>query len=258
MKIAVIFGGQLRTGVETSKSILNFLGEYLPDCDFFVHTWDITTYKRGDYHGSHSPTFDWDSIKLDINYFNKFIEIYKPIKYELEPFLEFRKNVEDKHTLNGTHWMYSFWKVNELKKQYEKENGFKYDYVIKVRGDLIFRMDVFLKEHIKKLQETNDDRAIFLFEDMYYISNSDVIDELANMGHPTEGTFKNIDGFQNDLNKNIIKYIETTFNRISQFHQSASGCDYFLLRNTAKHLPYEKMDEMFKLFNNYYEDEKII
>ena len=62
-----------------------------------------------------------------------------------------------------------------------------------------------------------------------------------------------------ELHTHHIKHNEqTTFNRIPQHHQSKSGCDYFLLRNTAKHLPYEKMDEMFKLFNNYYEDEKII
>ncbi len=254
LKIAVIFGGQLRTGVETSKSIFNFLGEYLPNCDFFVHTWDITTYKRNDYHGSHSPTFDWDAIKLKEEYLNQFLEIYKPVKHEITPFLKFRKEVEDTKEFSGTHWMYSFWKVNELKKDYEKENRFKYDYVLKVRGDLCFRMDVFLREHINLLQKNENKMSIFLFEDMYYIATSEVIDELANMGHPTNGTFKNIDGFQNDLNRNIIKYIETTFNRIPQFHQSESGCDYFLLRNTAKHLPYEKMDEMVKIFNTYYEN----
>ena len=145
MRIAVIFGGQLRTGVETSKSVLNFLGDYLPNCDFFVHTWDITSYKNGDYKNSHSDSFDWESIKLKDDYLQEFLKIYKPLKYEVTPFLKFREEIENSEDYLMPAWAYSFWKSNELKKEYENENNFKYDYVIKLRGDLIFWPNFFLK-----------------------------------------------------------------------------------------------------------------
>ena len=100
MRIAVIFGGQLRTGVETSKSVLNFLGDYLPNCDFFVHTWDITSYKNGDYKNSHSDSFDWESIKLKDDYLQEFLKIYKPLKYEVTPFFKLENGHSSKF-VNG-------------------------------------------------------------------------------------------------------------------------------------------------------------
>jgi hypothetical protein len=257
LRIAVMFGGQLRTGVETSKSILNFLGDLLPQCDFFVHTWDITTYKRGDYHGSHNPDFDWDAIKLKMEYFDEFISIYKPKKYTLEPFLEFRKNYEDKKDYTGgTHWMYSFYRVNELKKQYEIENNFEYDIVIKIRGDLMFTPEVSVKPNIESILNNENKKTIFHLEDMYYIGRSETIDELAMMGHPTQSTFKDIPHFYDDLNRNIINYLDTNFNRIPKYTQSSyGGCDYFLLRWEAKDFGYENMNLMIKAYNYYYEPE---
>jgi hypothetical protein len=50
-----------------------------------------------------------------------------------------------------------------------------------------------------------------------------------------------------------MDYIETTFNRIPEFHQSKECCDYFILRETAAHLSYDKIDEMFRLYNTYYD-----
>jgi len=254
MRIAVMFGGQIRTGVQTSKSILNFLGDLLPDCDFFVHTWDITTYKKGDYHGSHNSNFNWDAIKLDMNYFNEFLSIYKPKKYTLEPFLDFRKNYEDKKDYTGvTHWMYSFYRVNELKKQYEIENDFKYDIVIKIRGDLMFTPEVSVKPHIEMILKNENKKTIFHFEDMYYIGSSETIDELAMIGHPFESITKNIPDFHSNLNSNIIHWLDTTFNRLSKILQSSDGCDYFLLRWEAKDFGYENMNLMIDSYNYYYE-----
>ena len=40
MKIAVCFSGQMRTALEANKSIIKFLGNQLPNVDFFFHTWD--------------------------------------------------------------------------------------------------------------------------------------------------------------------------------------------------------------------------
>lgn len=255
MKIAVIFGGQLRTGVETSKSIFNFLGEYLPNCDFFVHTWDITTYKKGDYNNSHSTNFNWENIKLKEDYLNQFLNIYKPIKFELTPFLEFRKNVENTENFKMPHWAYSFWKANELKKEYEKENNFKYDYVIKLRGDLIFWPNFILKPVMEYIQGKNFKKLpMYHLEDMLYLSTSEGMDIMSSIGHPTNGVlledFKK--NFPKDLNKRIVQYVHDTFDDVPKINiKNNSG--YFLLRNDAKHLSYDEMDKMFDIFRHYYD-----
>ena len=187
MKIAVIFGGQIRTGVQTSKSVFDFLGEYLPHCDFFIHTWDITTYKNGDYHNSHSPEFDWDAIKLKEEYLNEFLEIYKPLKYEVTPFLKFREEIEHSPDYLMPAWAYSFWKANELKKEYENENNFKYDYVIKLRPDILLHPNRRLSQDIEMYKSELDNGEFYIenlirdwnidshtIDDVYFLSNSNV------------------------------------------------------------------------------------
>jgi hypothetical protein len=255
MRIAVIFGGQLRTGVETSKSVLNFLGDYLPNCDFFVHAWDITSYKKGDYSGSHLDSFDWDSVKLKDEYLNEFLEIYKPLKYEITSFLKFREEVENSKDYMMPPWAYSFWKSNELKKQYEKENEFKYDYVIKLRGDLIFWPNFFLSPVIEYIKNNNFDKIpMYHLEDMLYLSTSEGMDLMSSIGHPTNGTLledfrKN---FPEDLNRRIVQHIRDTFENIPKINfKDNSG--YFLLRGEARNLSYDEMDEMYYIFEHYYD-----
>lgn len=258
MKIAVLFGGQLRTGVETSKSVFNFLGEYLPYCDFFVHTWDITSYKKNDYYGSHRETFDWETIKLKKEYLDEFLNIYKPLKFELTPFLKFRKEIEDTDDYLMPPWAYSFWKSNELKKEYEIENNFKYDYVIKLRGDLIFWSDFSLKPIFEYISNKKFEKLpMYHLEDMLYLSSSEGIDIMSSIGHPTNGmlleNFKK--DYPKDINKRIVEHVERTFDCIPRFNITKNS-GYFLLRNEAKHLPYSQMNEMFCIFKNYYNDLK--
>lgn len=256
MKIAVLFGGQVRTGVETSKSVFNFLGEYLPDCDFFIHTWDITTHKKGDYHNSHHESFDWDTIRLEKEYLDKFLNIYKPVKFELTPFLKFRKEIEDTADYLMPPWAYSFWKSNELKKEYEIEHNFKYDYVIKLRGDLVFWPNFNVKPIIEYLSNTEFKKLpMYYLEDMLYLSTSEGMDIMSSIGHPTNGML--LENFKkdwpNDINKRIVEHIEETFECLPKFNPGKNSA-YFLLRNEAKHLPYTQMDEMFSIFKNYYND----
>jgi hypothetical protein len=251
MKIAVLFGGQLRTGVETSNSVLNFLGEYLPYCDFFVHTWDITTYKKGDYHGSHAKTFNWDAIKLKKEYLDEFLNIYKPLKFELTPFLQFRKEIEETDDYLMPPWAYSFWKSNELKKEYEIENNFKYDYVIKLRGDLIFWPDFTVKPIFERVFDKK--LPMYHLEDMFYLSTSEGMDIMSSIGHPTNGIL--LENFKKDwpedINKRIVEFVQETFECIPKFDMGRNS-GYFLLRNEAKHLSYKQMNEMFSIFKNYY------
>lgn len=255
MRIAVIFGGQVRTGVETSKSVFNFLGNFLPYCDFFIHTWDITTYKKGDYHNSHSPTFDWDAIKIKEEYLKEFLEIYKPKKYEITPFLEFRKNIENSSNFLMPAWTYSFWKSNELKKDFEKENNFKYDYVIKLRGDLIFWPNFKLEVILKKIINLSIDKIpMYHLEDMLYLSTSEGMNLMSGIGHPFDGNlleeFKI--NYPTDINKRIVKYIEDNFHNIEKNGTFFGNSGYFLLRNDAKDIPYEEMKKMYEIFKNYY------
>tara|TARA_R110000744_G_scaffold121499_1_gene226163 strand:- start:2 stop:886 length:885 start_codon:yes stop_codon:yes gene_type:complete len=92
------------------------------DVDIFFHTWDV-------------------------NLKDKMVELYKPKKYLVEnqkkfsipdyvgTYLAGGGYDENRGQAHYSRW-YSFKKSNELKKQYEEENNFKYDLVMQSRLDL--------------------------------------------------------------------------------------------------------------------------
>jgi hypothetical protein len=184
MRIAVCFSGQIRTGVEASPNLLRFIGELLPHTDFFIHSWDIETKKN--YNASRIIS---KPSKLTQSTIDKIKEIYQPKKIVIENWNTVSEN--DTVYINGiklTHLIppmwYSFGKSVEYKTEYEIENNFEYDYVIKLRPDIIFPKNRCLKTeiqlgnfidtsniYIENRQEYIDDNSLFI-DDVYFISNS--------------------------------------------------------------------------------------
>ena len=188
MRVAICFSGQFRTAIESSDNIKRFIGDI--DCDFFIHTWNINSQKN--YNGtiikSKPETVTQEKIE-------KLTSIYNPKKIEVENYYEIQKIMSNDNNsdinLFGTippHW-YSFMKSVEYKTDYEIENDFEYDFVIKLRLDLIFpsirrlnlellfptNANYFLIENIGKL---NID-TIFV-DDVYFLSNSKTMNIAAN------------------------------------------------------------------------------
>jgi len=147
MKIAVCFSGQIRTGIENYPNIKEFFGELYGHCDFFIHTWNFCEYKT--YNVSNiakkpiiEPAEKFDEIKKLYSPKKMIVDI-KHIGYE----------TAEKYGIQPL-W-YSFWKSVELKKQYELENNFKYDYVIKFRPDLVLNYHTY-DDLIKEINTTYD------------------------------------------------------------------------------------------------------
>ena len=107
-KIAICLSGQLRTGILAHNVFRRFFGS-LGNYDVFYHTW---------------------TLKRDTS--RQVQELYNPVRFMEEPPL-------DVHEVGSFGSMlYSIMQANELKKQYEIENNFRYDLVIKTRFDLIY------------------------------------------------------------------------------------------------------------------------
>ena len=162
MKIAICFSGQIRTGVFASSSILNFIGDLLQHVDFFVHTWDTNTTKCmvANCKQQHQHS--------DVNDIDQFMEIYKPkvlqVENEEQVFKKFLDSCNGiiKETRPGFGWTYRFysWKKSiEYKTQYEEQNNFKYDYVIKLRPDCIISPDVKLKDYLPLIESDTDRKS---------------------------------------------------------------------------------------------------
>lgn len=107
-KVAICLSGQLRTGIKAHTSFVKFFSS-LENYDVFYHTWELTPEKS-----------------------KKVKELYNPKLYLEESPLDRR------YESSFGNMLYSILMANELKKQYEIENNFRYDLVIKTRFDLVF------------------------------------------------------------------------------------------------------------------------
>lgn len=134
MKIAVCLSGQPRVIEYAIPSILNFFsGEY--EFDFFCHSWNYNTYKRKrDNPGIGEFPIWWeDDEEVDIAQLEQSLLRFNPKKYSIQT----SAVLGDRFVWDSL--TYSLMYANHLKKQYEIENNFRYDFVVKSRYDTIFR-----------------------------------------------------------------------------------------------------------------------
>jgi hypothetical protein len=171
MKIAVCFSGMLRCGAETIPSIRNFIGDLWSQCDFFIHTWDIDYYNvlTGETleHFNKVNTIDTDLSKL-----NLMNSQYRFKSMLVENYFGTVEDVSKRYSDTVTHpnwfvpWYYSWHKSILLKKEYEESNNFVYDYVIKIRTDVIFRPDLRLIDYLNMV-EPNTVGSNMIYHDFY-------------------------------------------------------------------------------------------
>lgn len=140
MRTAILLSGQIRNSKDTYESIKkNLIDVY--DADVFISTWT-----NSDKIGKSVLA---GGSKGDDSTIDEIIKMYKPKNIEVEEYNDeliqsiqkLYKNkdvsipVETKPLAVFMMW-YKTAKVNNLRKAYEKRNGFNYDVVIKTRFDL--------------------------------------------------------------------------------------------------------------------------
>lgn len=163
MKIALCIAGQPRNVKESYYfSILKNLIEPNQITDIFIHTWWRPEWENAKYIDSYprpSVTFQKDAIET-------IEKLYKPLRMIVEDDTKYKdiiKNeyenddkwvsssvpiIAEKKSIYVTYPRYlSIFKSNQLKNEYEKENGFEYDMVIRMRIDLIPRVKILAKNY---------------------------------------------------------------------------------------------------------------
>lgn len=188
MKIAICFSGQIRTGVEAAKNVKNYIGELYNNVDFYMHTWDISREKQW------NPESDM-SVKYNTVTFPK-IKDSRPLADELNKAYDskFKKiridNFGNWENSIGSNYMgysplwYSWQQSILLKQEYEIENNFCYDVVIKMRPDIIFPKSLSLLEEI---DHYNIDASKFYamgyaenrIDDVMFLSSSTLMDRAS-------------------------------------------------------------------------------
>ena len=164
MKIAVCLSGQPRTWRQCYES-WNLLFKELKrnknledtdiEVDYFIHTWDfnskpyfVWTAERHGIDGFIPPPAEHQTSEEIIGY----IQTIKPKNFLIESEIKStsRKDIMDGRTqfrLDTIQWcplswassqLYGIMMSGHLKKQYELENGFRYDMCVRLRPDLNF------------------------------------------------------------------------------------------------------------------------
>lgn len=160
MKIAICLSGQPRTPEIGYK----FIKKYLIDpnsehkIDFFLHAW----YDANDVGKA------WDSAQPYEYGKNGFIkegtdkfllEKFSPIKYTIEPqinFEEYTANFNSHFTAKQNVLASIFYSMNASNKhklQFEKEQNFEYDLVVRTRYDLAYMKPIIFSEHLHNINK---------------------------------------------------------------------------------------------------------
>ena len=127
MKIAVCMSGQLRQWEIAKENQKWFWETSGVEIDYFIHTWNYS----GDREGVSQPYITRDVSRKE---FDKLVDWYKPKG------CMFDDRKQDFFYAND-HWSSLFYSMAQsmiLKRQYEIDNDFEYDLVIKTRPDVVF------------------------------------------------------------------------------------------------------------------------
>lgn len=185
-KIAVCLSGQIRTGLLCAPAIIDFLGDQLNTCDFFIHTWDVNGYSPFD---PSRPACDNEYqrelvrdmlVPLDEQILNSIKNIYKPIFVTVDNYSEY--SLARAAEAKIPQW-WSIWESNQLKIKYEKQVNSRYRNVIRMRFDVTYGPTKLLQELMYMggrpdyfyVSDPNN-KCPDAIEDICWIARSDIMD----------------------------------------------------------------------------------
>jgi len=204
MKVALCFSGGIRNLKDNFTSIKKcFLDTLNPD--IFIHGWYFKIKELQNQHKMYrGKETDIDLVsnllkpkKIKLEVYDKFKENKLAEKYHVKKVQEKFKNNNKLIELypNTVGMFYSIYQSNFLKTQYEKNNKFTYDYVIRIRPDFEFYTPV----TFSTLSLINKNNIILPLDN--YAFNTMMCDKFA------IGTSKNMDIYCEVINE-LVQYID--------------------------------------------------
>lgn len=128
MKVAVCFSGQLRSLELTQKNIKEFLGNNFKDYKIFAHI------PKDTFNKDFSTYFPNSTVLIEDD------PVIKRTKLKNKQFTTVESKYANLKAAKFAHMqqLYGIYMSNNLKIQYEKENNFIFDWVLRTRTDLKF------------------------------------------------------------------------------------------------------------------------
>lgn len=252
MRIAVCFRGEIRTGAYAIENIKRFIGDLLPHCDFFIHTWDKNIRKPLVSQNSGITDPNWTVTPSE---FTLIKDAYDPKALIIENYEQVYANISQQcreqyeNNKNCTQWFvprfYSWHCVNKLKKYWELKNNFIYDYVLVLRFDNIFASGVNLESLIKSLipnafaANCYEDTYTWL-DDIFFLSSSDTINRaceyfIHRLYHAKQEDDKFNSGNIHFSHIPFVMFLKSLGMTIQSFHMPYMGQHLSVLREECLH-----------------------
>jgi hypothetical protein len=189
MKVAICFSGHLRN---FSNLLENFKEKVLSlrrdhQVDLFFSIWDI-----------YEPKYSWtnenetisnlidtedlselDPIKIEVENFNGIKEQFLLKNFTSTSLCEVHCRLIKDGILHSTPMFYKIYKANELKKDYEKINNFKYDIAIRYRSNLFINGNIDLNINKNTLYNKRENNSNL--DDIFAYSDSETMDKYSDL-----------------------------------------------------------------------------
>lgn len=219
-RIAVCFSGQIRTGVENSAALLNYIGEMRDAVDVFIHTWDIET--ESPWTEENKGDLNIATIKryVDREVFTQIRDIYNPLDIRIDNFDFYQRCHHSRIISRGLPCVaqipmfQTIWESNQLKLAHERLCDSKYGAVLRTRFDINFGPNRTLLEDLQYAASKKD---LFYFvdfsnkfpdaiEDVCWLSSSKIIDRVCNfiLERETNPAMNHID-WQQHMSKYLVE-----------------------------------------------------
>jgi hypothetical protein len=265
IRIAVCFSGQSRYWKEAAENIKSFFNHThhpehnLPiEVDYFIHTWNMNTWRMPKQHHQH--------FKNVYHNHGPLIEAeFKPKAMEFEHY-ELGRFIRAWDPM-----FYSFAKSLMLKREYELQNNFQYDAVVKARLDVVYNpLTKFPLSRVEpKFCYTSNisnfplEFNYYNFDDVIFYGDSPTMDLVGDLYHTykVRHTRERLDNSRKQCNLD-----ETSFygpGALLYDHMTSIGIhperrpafDYAVMRSTivdAKINPMTQFEEVRRLWREWY------
>jgi hypothetical protein len=228
VRIAVCFSGQIRTGVQAATSIKHYIGDFWDNCTFFCHTWNVNTRKPLNANGIYRQGYPLDDSTL-----NEFREFYK-----LHGKIVVENYDQIKESKTSNHWNpmhYSWRRSIELMQDYSQITNLNFDFVVKLRPDVLPRSTRSMGREIANCLLKNDKECFFsestyaapngVMDDVIYYATPAIMDRVSKFAYFQEET--GMQGLKQYLDMQQIKSASTV--------QDLSEMGYAILREESLH-----------------------
>jgi len=261
MKVAVCLSGQLRQWEIAKENQKWFwescIGTEVKEIDYFIHTWNYS----GDREGVSQPYITRDISQEE---FDNVVDWYKPKKYILD-------DKKQDYFYESDHWSSLFYSMAQsimLKREYEIENNFEYDVVIKSRPDVVFDpIYHFSWEHLENniLYTTHGGNmehefGMYNVNDCVFYSNSYTMDLVSQMYSYRQKMLDERNMFEDKLFTGPIGpgvLMQEYFREYGITSQSIQACRYNFVETLVKlgcpkdlnlfdHNEFHKMEKYFR------------